>query len=131
MLHHHVVPILHREHPDIGSAASVVYDAGAFMRWLVENEVDLVLHGHMHQSALVKERRALDYPKQEQWHEVTIAALGSSGVTVNHRANQPNTYGLIEFAREGVTLVVRKITADDSIPFDQRVVYSASLAYKQ
>jgi hypothetical protein len=36
MLHHHVVPILHREHPDIGTAASVVYDAGALMRWLVE-----------------------------------------------------------------------------------------------
>jgi hypothetical protein len=35
MLHHHVVPILHREHPNIGTAASVVYDAGAFMRWLV------------------------------------------------------------------------------------------------
>ena len=38
MLHHHVVPILHREHPEVGKAASVVYDAGAFMRWLVENE---------------------------------------------------------------------------------------------
>jgi hypothetical protein len=32
MLHHHVVPILHREHPDIGTAASVVHDAGALER---------------------------------------------------------------------------------------------------
>lgn len=131
VLHHHVVPILHREHPEIGKATSVVYDAGAFMRWLVENEVDLVLHGHMHLPSLVKESRALDYPKQEKWHEITISALGSSGVTANHRPNQPNSYGLIEFTREGVKLVVRNISADDSIPHDQRLVYSATLPYKQ
>jgi UDP-2,3-diacylglucosamine pyrophosphatase LpxH len=127
MLHHHVVPILYREHPDVGTAASVVYDAGAFMRWLVENEVDLVLHGHMHLPALVKERRALDYPKQERWHEITIAALGSSGVSANHRPNQPNSYGLIEFTRDGVRLSVRYISADEAIPFDQRLVYSTAL----
>jgi 3',5'-cyclic AMP phosphodiesterase CpdA len=131
MLHHHVVPILHREHPDIGTAASVVYDAGALMRWLVENGVDLVLHGHMHLPSFVKERRALDYPKQEKWHEITIAALGSSGVTADHRPNQPNSYGLIEFTRAGVRLTVRKVSADDAIPHDQRLVYSATIPYRQ
>jgi 3',5'-cyclic AMP phosphodiesterase CpdA len=130
MLHHHVVPIIHREHPDVGVAASVVHDAGALMRWLVENEVDLVLHGHMHLPAFVKEKRALDYPKQEKWHEITIAALGSSGVSASHRPNEPNSYGLIEFLREGVRLTVRRISADDAIPQDQRLVYQAMVSYK-
>ena len=66
--------ILHRQHPDIGSVASV---------------------------ALVEERRSLDYPTQERWHEVTIAALGSLGVTANYRKNQPNTHELLEFVRKG------------------------------
>jgi hypothetical protein len=83
----------------------------------------------MHLSALVKERRALDYPSQERWHEITIAALGSSGVTASHRPNQPNSYGLIEFCREGVRLKVRAISADDSTPHDQRLIYSATLKY--
>jgi 3',5'-cyclic AMP phosphodiesterase CpdA len=132
MLHHHVVPILHREHPEIGIAGSVVYDAGALMRWLVENEVDLVLHGHMHLPSIVKERRALDYPRQENWHEVTVAALGSSGVTAGHRpANQTNSYGLIKFTREAINLIVRRISADDAIPHDQRPVYSTMLPYQQ
>lgn len=130
MLHHHVVPILHREHPEIGTAPSVVYDAGAFMRWLAENEVDLVLHGHMHLPSFVKESRALDYPQLESWHEITIAALGSSGVTADHRPNQPNSYGLIEFTREGARLKVRRISADDAIPHDQRLVYSAIIKVK-
>ena len=130
MLHHHVVPILHREHPEIGTAASVVFDAGALMRWLVENEVDLILHGHMHLPSIVKESRALDYPKQERWHEITIAALGSSGVRADHRpANHSNSYGLMELTREGINLTVRRISADDAIPHEQRVVYSAKLPY--
>jgi 3',5'-cyclic AMP phosphodiesterase CpdA len=129
MLHHHVVPILHREHPEIGVASSVVHDAGALMRWLTENEVDLVLHGHMHLPSFVKERRALDYPKQTEWHEITVAALGSSGVKANHRPNQPNSYGILEFARDFVTVTVRKISADDAIPRDQRLVYSSQVNY--
>jgi 3',5'-cyclic AMP phosphodiesterase CpdA len=130
MLHHHVVPILHREHPEIGTAASVVFDAGALMRWLVENEVDLILHGHMHLPSIVKESRALDYPKQERWHEITIAALGSSGVRTDHRpANHSHSYGLMEFTREGINLTVRRISADDAIPHEQRVVYLAKLPY--
>ena len=130
MLHHHVVPILHREHPEIGTAASVVYDAGALMRWLVENEVNLVLHGHMHLPSLVKEGRALDYPNQERWHEIVVAALGSSGVVASHRPNQPNSYGLLEFVRDGVKLTVRRISADDAIPRDQRLVFSATLPHR-
>jgi 3',5'-cyclic AMP phosphodiesterase CpdA len=131
MLHHHVVPIIHREHPQLDVAASVVHDAGALMRWLVENEIDLVLHGHMHFPALVKERRALDYPKQEKWHETTIAALGSCGVSASHRPNEPNSYGLVEFIRDGVRLTVRKISADDAIPKEQRLVHQAMVSYKQ
>jgi predicted phosphohydrolase len=132
MLHHHVVPILHREHPEVGSAASVVHDAGAIMRWLVEDEVNLVLHGHMHLPSLVKESRALDFPKQEKWHEITVAALGSSGVVMNHRPpyHPHNSYGLIEFLRESVRLTVRKVSADDAIPHDQRLIYSVNLSYK-
>ena len=131
MLHHHVVPVSHRDHPQLGVAASVVHDAGALIRWLVEKEVDLVLHGHMHQPALMKEKRALDYPHQERWQEVTIAALGSSGVKPDHRPNVPNSYGLIEFTRVGAKLTVRNISADDAIPHDQRVVYSTTIPYER
>jgi hypothetical protein len=131
MMHHHVVPILHRDHPEIGFPASVVRDAGALMRWLTEYEVNLVLHGHMHLPALLKESRALDYPNQGDWHEVTVAALGSSGVTAGHRPNQANSYGILQFTREHLKLTVRKISADDSIPSEQRLVYSSSLPYKE
>ena len=73
----------------------------------------------------------MDYPKQEKWHEITVAALGSSGVVIDERPNQQNSYGLVEFVREGAKITVRKISANDAIPHDQRLVYSATLPYKQ
>jgi hypothetical protein len=130
MIHHHVVPIVHREHPRYGYAASVVHDAGALIRWLAENEIDLVLHGHMHLPSLVKHATPLDYRQLDVWHEFTIAALGSSGVTVNHRPNVPNSYGLIKFERSGVRITVRAISADDAISAAQREVYSILLPYR-
>jgi hypothetical protein len=63
---------------------------------------------------------------------MAVAALGSSGVVMDHRPpNHPHTsYGLIEFLRENVRLTVRKVSADDAIPHDQRLIYSADLSYK-
>jgi hypothetical protein len=114
--------------PDGRIVDIVVHDAGALMRWLVENEVDLVLHGHMHLPALLKQSRALDYPAQMHWHEIIVAALGSSGVTAEDRpAHQTNSYALLTFGRDSLALTVRRITADDSIPIDQRELMSVML----
>ena len=81
VLHHHVVPILDREVPVYGRQSSVVHDAGALMRWLVAHRVDLVLHGHMHHFAVLKESRASSLEAEAiRWHDFVVAALGSSGV---------------------------------------------------
>ena len=49
VLHHHVMPVTYRDIPMKDVGYSVVLDAEAFARWVVQNRVDLVLHGHMHQ----------------------------------------------------------------------------------
>jgi 3',5'-cyclic AMP phosphodiesterase CpdA len=66
MLHHHVVPIIHRELPRYEQQSSVVYDAGSLSRWLAEYEVDLVLHGHMHQATVLKESRTVNLSEGPQ-----------------------------------------------------------------
>ena len=81
MLHHHVVPIIHRDLPRYDQQSSVVYDAGSLCRWLAEYEVNLVLHGHMHQATVLKESRTVNLSEGTlKWHEFNVAALGSSGV---------------------------------------------------
>jgi predicted phosphodiesterase len=130
MIHHHVVPILHREFPQPGYAASVVHDAGALIEWLADYEVDLVLHGHMHLPSVVKHTSPLDYPVLKEWHEVTIAALGSSGVTAEHRSEDSgNSYGILEFNRDGVKITVRNINKESHIRVPD--VYSVVLPYNR
>jgi 3',5'-cyclic AMP phosphodiesterase CpdA len=131
MIHHHVVPIIYREHPEYGYAASVVHDAGALIRWLADHEVDLVLHGHMHLPSVVKHSSSPDYPALKSWHEVTIAALGSSGVIAKHRPDAANSYGLIEFNRDGVKITVRSIIANESSRPEERGVYTVDLPYNR
>jgi hypothetical protein len=104
MLHHHVLPVSHREVPVAGRTYSVVLDAGALMRWAVRHRVDLILHGHMHQPFVGR----LSLPIQGEgiardWHTLTVAAMGSSGVHRNHLGDiGRNTFGLLRFDSEGV-----------------------------
>jgi 3',5'-cyclic AMP phosphodiesterase CpdA len=111
VLHHHVVPILYREVPVYDRQSSLVYDAGALCRWLAQWQVDLVLHGHMHDPAIVKEsRRYGEVAGAEQWREFTVAALGSTGVKLNHTADNRNTYGILRFQRRTLSLELRQIS---------------------
>ena len=62
-----------------------------FMRWLVENEVNLVLHGHMHLPALVKESRALDFRNRKngtklQWQRWEFGRGDGHSRQTNHIA---------------------------------------------
>ena len=54
------------------------------MRWLVENEVNLVLHGHMHLPSLVKESRALDFSETGK-----VARNNGGGIRKLGRGDEP------------------------------------------
>jgi 3',5'-cyclic AMP phosphodiesterase CpdA len=131
VLHHHVVPIIHRELPAYEQQSSVVYDAGALCKWLEEHEVDLVLHGHMHQATIVKEARSPNLRANPvQWHEFTIAALGSSGVKLDHTTDHKNSYGLLEFGRSAVTLTLRQISPNNSVAEGDKIVGQIQIPYR-
>lgn len=103
MLHHHLMPVTYREDPVEGISYSVSLDAEAIVRWVVEHEVDLVLHGHMHECFFSTVTR----PKRKGGqHTFRVAGLGSSGVTKGHRppGGPANYVGLLSFARSELKL---------------------------
>lgn len=131
MLHHHVVPIIHRELPVYEHRASTVYDAGALCKWLTEHEVDLVIHGHMHQAGIVKESRSPNLrATPEAWHEFTIAALGSTGVKVDHTSDRRNSYAVLDFRRQSVKLTIRQISAVNDIGSGEKTIAEVELPYR-
>jgi len=116
LLHHHVVPVIPAELAVYEQQSSVVYDAGALCNWLVKHRVDLVPHGHMHHTKVVREARSLGLAGgNTQWQEFVIAALGSTGVGLSHnQLDHRNVYGLLEFSGADVRLRVREIHPRDA-----------------
>ncbi len=76
LLHHHLVPVIPEELAVYEQQSSLVYDAGALCNWVVKHRVDLVLHGHMHHTKVVREARSLGLVEgNTQWHEFGVASL--------------------------------------------------------
>lgn len=115
LLHHHLVPVIPEELAVYEQQSSLVYDAGALCNWVVEHRVNLVLHGHMHHTKVVKEARSLRLMESNtQWHEFVVASLGSTGVGLSHnQLDGRNVYGLLEFSNKGVRLRIREIHSKD------------------
>lgn len=105
--------------------SSLVYDAGSLCNWVVKHRVNLVLHGHMHHTKVVREARSLGLVEgNTQWHEFAIASLGSTGVDLSHnQLDRRNVYGLLEFSSKDVRLRIREVHAKDpDRPVDPTIV---------
>ncbi|MDP2314218.1 MAG: metallophosphoesterase [Pseudomonadota bacterium] len=127
MLHHHVVPVTHRELPQANASYSVVLDAVALLRWCVKHRVGLILHGHMHQPHVTK----LSLRNEEgAWHTITIAAMGSSGVVANHLGEvAKNTFGLLRFGDDALDLTFH--TLHRTNPTEELKALAVSVPYRQ
>jgi 3',5'-cyclic AMP phosphodiesterase CpdA len=120
MLHHHLVPVTYRDQAIMGDQISVVYDAGALGSWIVENKIDLVLHGHMHQPFRTRISKPVD--GEDTWHDFYVCGLGSSGVNREYLgAEGHNTYGVIEFTGQGVEVTVNAFTPTEPLGERKRV----------
>lgn len=99
---------------------------------MVKHRVNLVLHGHMHHTKVVKEARSLGLVDgNTQLHEFTIAFLGSSGVDLAHNhLDRRNVYGLLEFRSTGVRLRVREVHAKDPDRTVDPTIVSVEVAYE-
>lgn len=110
VLHHHLIPVTYSLTPQFNYPYSVVLDSEAVVRWLVKNRVNLVLHGHMHQPFCAKLKRPTDVLKpDENWHELTILGLGSSGVKGELGEINKNTVGFLTFNTDNVEISVHSI----------------------
>ena len=106
VLHHHVLPVTYTATPEADYGYSVVLDAEALIRWMVDHRVDLVLHGHMHQPSCVTLNRPVD-PSGQQWHSIHVLGMGSSGVSSEHLGEVgKNTFGVLKFNRGFVNISI-------------------------
>ncbi|WP_158627404.1 metallophosphoesterase [Corallococcus sp. AB045] len=115
MLHHHLVPVTYREQPDPAISYSVTLDAEALMRWAAECQVDLVLHGHMHEASCVKiSKPAALSGKLKGWHDFHVIGMGSTGVSRDHQGSTgKNTFGILRFEDHSVIVTIYSVSPTD------------------
>lgn len=111
MLHHHLIPVSYSEPAAFGANYSTVLDAGRLARWLVDNRVDIVLHGHQHEPFVSRVSRPIDPSDSSAgWHSFYVLGMGSSGVASAHRPSDvPNVFAELEFTDYSVHLVISSI----------------------
>jgi 3',5'-cyclic AMP phosphodiesterase CpdA len=122
VLHHHVVPVVSVEAIGRRNAHySVTLDAGEVLYRSLELEVDLIAHGHMHQSFGAIYGR-LDAPDGHvpDTRRVAIQAAGSVGVDAEHLPSGVgrNSYLIYEFT-PGYVRVRRRATSPHADRFDE------------
>jgi 3',5'-cyclic AMP phosphodiesterase CpdA len=119
VLHHHVVPVLSVE--EIGrrdARYSVTLDAGELLLRSLELEVDLIAHGHMHQSFGAIYGRLDTHVTDTR--RVAIQAAGSAGVDAEHLpiGVGRNSYLIYEF-HPGYMRVRRRAKSPHVDRFDE------------
>lgn len=84
VVHHHLLSVNYTESTTAGARYSITLDAEAITRWMLEHEITLVLHGHMHQPTVTQIKRPIVMDSADEnmstWHAFTVCGLGSSGV---------------------------------------------------
>ncbi len=130
MLHHHVMPTTYRDEPQREHPYSVVLDAEAFVRWIVEHRVDIVLHGHMHQPFCARVSRPvppITTFAPSAWHSFYVLGMGSSGVEQAHLGEfAQNVFAILTVERE--KLLFRVYTVHPTNKSEERWNISLPLA---
>ena len=111
VMHHHYCPACMSERIETKKPSSVVYDADRLMKWLVKNNVNLLLHGHKHNKFFSK----VSYPKNDNntiniddMKSIYIASAGGLGA-----ANSEHTFATITFDMNNVKIQIYKIHTDN------------------
>lgn len=99
LLHYNLIPVdLHHQHDRI-EGTNVLIDSEEFIRWMLKNGVNIVLHGHTHSPFYTKISRHIAMEgSDKELRELHILGMGSTGVTASHQgADKNNVCGILEF----------------------------------
>jgi predicted MPP superfamily phosphohydrolase len=114
VLHHNIFPVTFRELPESGRSYSVVLDAEAILRWAVEQKVDLIVHGHMHQPYCTKVERLINPNSVEDHstHCLYVLGLGSAGVSASHLGeSRTNSFAVAKFHANQIEINIHTVDA--------------------
>lgn len=118
VMHHHLIPVSYTDIPRIDGSYSTILDGERLSKWLAENQVEYLLHGHMHQNFYSKIIRPVHTNKTidslNPLREINVLSLGSSGIKVEYTspASRGNFVCILDFSNGKPSFSYYKLSAD-------------------
>lgn len=123
VMHHHLLPVMYSENPQIDKTYSMLLDAGRVQKFIFDNNINLVLHGHTHKGSY---KIIGNVDTNNQRKDCHVVGLGSAGV-VDEELSEDATrmYATIVFEKEKIIIEKRKMDRyeeDDDIIIKHEII---------
>lgn len=110
VIHHHIVPVLYSEEPEINKTYSLILDAGRVNQFIFDNNISIVLHGHAHKQFY---RRIGIEPNSSESFDCNVIGIGSAGVNPDELSEGDlNMFGVLTFKRGEIS--IQKYSVNDN-----------------
>ena len=110
IMHHHYLPVCKVESIDVKRPSSVVYDADRLMKWLVKNDVKILLHGHKHTSF----HAHLNYPVIDSDKKIKMKGIAVVGLGSSSSSNTQNVIALLGISSSKLQVTTYQLFSDES-----------------
>lgn len=110
IMHHHYLPVCKVESIDVKRPSSVVYDADRLMKWLIKNDVKVLLHGHKHTSF----HAHLNYPIVDSDGKTKMKGIAVVGLGSSSSNNTKNVIALLGIGGTKLRVTTYELFSDES-----------------
>lgn len=112
VLHHHLLPAFFQDELNTNKVYSTLIDYGRLAKFIKEYRIDLVIHGHHHDSSVTEITYKKELNRSDDYdHCFGVVAVGSAGMKDE---NIKNSIGEIEYRNDGsIEYVQRRISISD------------------
>ena len=112
VMHHHLLPVMFSEKPEVSKMYSMTLDSEAISQFVIKNNIKLVLHGHAHKgfySEIIRQGNGEDKPKQKYY----VVGIGSAGAIQKDLSDgATNMFGDIVFNKETMNISIYSLFAN-------------------
>ena len=110
-MHHHLLPVLYSEKPEISKMYSMTLDSEAISQFIIRNNIKMVLHGHTHTEFYSEVIRYKDSGASRTKHKYYVIGIGSAGA-IELSENSPNMFGILTFGKDGLQISLYSLSPE-------------------
>lgn len=110
VMHHHLLPVIYSEKPQVNPMYSMLLDSEAITQFCLDNNITIVMHGHTHKDFYSEITRKI---KKERKKTIYILGLGSTGATREDLTiGTNNQFATLQFEKTCLKVSVYELSPD-------------------